>query len=194
MLLRLLVVATIIISGVAQADLQHELAHLHSMQAYFEQITTTPQGQQLKSQGFMWLVKPNQFRWQVKSPNAQLYISDGKILWTYEADLLQATEQPLQLQPSQMPILLLSGQVGQLKKLFVVTQLKTGRYCLVPKQADGIIQAIALAFDQGIPQKLIIRNSNGYITAIQFTHVVLNHQMSAGLFHFTPPKGVDVLR
>ena len=194
LLLRLLVVTCVVISGVANADLQHDLDSFHSMQASFAQIATTPQGQQLRSQGQMWLAKPNQFRWQVKQPNAQLYVTNGKTLWTYEADLLQATEQPLQLHVSQMPILLLSGQISQLNKLFTVAQLKPGHYRLVPKQPDGMIQSIGLAFDHGVPQQLIIRNSTGQITAIQFSNVVLNQPLSADLFHFTPPKGVDVLR
>lgn len=193
MLLRLFIITIIFFSSVASANLQHDLEGFHSMQADFTQIATTAQGQELKSQGHMWLAKPNQFRWQVKSPNAQLYVTNGKTLWTYEADLLQATEQPLQLHVSQMPILLLSGQVSRLNQLFTITQLSPGHYRLVPKRADGMIQAIGLAFDHGVPQQLIIRNSTGQVTAIQFSHVVLNKPLSADLFHFTPPKGVDVL-
>ena len=193
-LLKLLAITSFLISSVAYADLQQDLNHFHSMQANFEQIATTPQGQQLKSQGRMWLTKPNRFRWEVTAPNKQLYVTDGKTLWTYEADLLQATEQPLQLHVSQMPILLLSGQVSQLNKLFTVTQLHPGHYRLIPKQADGMIQSIGLAFDHGVPTQLVIRNSTGQMTAIQFSHVVLNQSLPVGLFHFSPPKDVDVLR
>ena len=91
------------------ADLQSDLSAFKSMQADFTEVATTPQGGRLSSQGAVWLVKPNQFRWQVDSPNQQLYVTDGVTLWSYEADLQQVIKQPLGHEVSQTPILLLSG-------------------------------------------------------------------------------------
>jgi len=193
-LIRALFIGCLFASGLAQASIQEQLSHFHSMHAQFAQVATMPGGQKLESHGELWLVKPNQFRWAAKSPNKQLYVTDGKTLWTYEPDLEQATARPLPTKISETPLLLLSGDVSQLNNLFTVDQLSAQQYQLKPKKLGGLIKKVVVSFRDGKPSQLIICNQTGQVTRINFSQVVLNQPIVASYFHFKPPENTDVLR
>lgn len=176
------------------ASLQTQLSSFHNLSAEFTQSLTDQQGHTRTSSGKVWILKPNQFRWQVNTPNKQLFVSDGQQLWHYEVDLQQVTVQPLSTQISQMPLLLLSGEVSNLDTLFTITALGDECYQLVPKEQDSIIKKIILQFHHNTLQQLQLTNTMGQISAIHFSKVKTNTCLSPSLFQFTPPKGVDVVR
>lgn len=176
------------------ADLQAQLARFHSLSASFTDTLTGQQGNTQTSAGKVWIQKPNRFRWQVETPNKQLFVSDGKQLWNYEEDLQQVTVHPLDAQLSQTPLLLLSGKVANVNKLFTVVDLGSQRYQLTPKQQGGLIKQILLQFVGNKLRQLRLINTMGQVSTIHFTHVEINTPLPATLFQFTPPKGVDVLK
>lgn len=175
-------------------DLNKALSRFHNLQANVQQITETQSGQTLKSSGLLWLERPNQFRYQIKSPNEQLYVSDGHQLWNYDKPLLQVIVQPLNRQIQQTPLLLLSGKVSDISKLFKVTSIADGEFELIPKSKDNLISKIVMTFKLGHPEDMQLTNPFGQITTINFTDVRMNQPISKSLFQFVPPKGVDVLR
>lgn len=174
------------------ASLQSQLNAFHSMTANFTQ-TLSAHGQTQTTQGKLWLQKPDQFRWQVAKPHQQLYISNGKTLWDYDANLMQVIVRPLGKTLSQTPLKLLSGQAEHLGQQFKVIALSHGQYQLIPKQSGALIKTITLQFHYGKLSKLSFENATGQVSVIRLSDVQLNSKISSALFQFTIPKGVDVL-
>jgi outer membrane lipoprotein carrier protein len=170
------------------------LSNFQSLQANFAQISQTQGQASQQVTGTLAIQKPNRFRWEVLQPNPQLIVADGKNLWNYEEDLQQVTVSPIGQALSNTPMLLLSGEVTQIKALFNVQALSPYQYQLTPKQADNLLKSVVIGFDQnGRLASLILTNNMGQVTQIQFNQVKLNPALPAKLFQFIPPNGADVL-
>ncbi|MDO8954695.1 MAG: outer membrane lipoprotein chaperone LolA [Gammaproteobacteria bacterium] len=170
------------------------LSNFQSLQANFVQVSQTQGQAPSQVSGTLDIQKPNRFRWQISQPNPQLFVADGKNLWNYEEDLEQVTVSPISKQLSSTPMLLLSGEVTQLKSLFSIQAMDPYHYQLTPKQPDSLLQSIVIGFDKdGKLASLMLTNNMGQITQIDFTDVKLNPALPASLFNFAPPAGVDVL-
>lgn len=175
-------------------SLESLLSNFHSLQANFVQISQTQGQSSQELSGTLAIEKPNRFRWEVKSPNPQLIVADGKNLWNYEEDLEQVNVSPIDQQLSNAPMLLLSGEVTQLKTLFTVQAMDAYHYQLKPKQADSLLQSVVIGFDkQDKLQSMVITNNMGQSTEIDFSKVEINPALSNSLFIFKAPAGVDVL-
>jgi outer membrane lipoprotein carrier protein len=73
---------------------------------------------------------------------------------------------------------------------------KEGHYLLVltPKQADLGIDRLHLTVDRNSFQILQCRFSDafGNLTRIRFQNIITNNQLPESLFHFKPPRGVEI--
>jgi len=87
------------------SGLNQLLQQFQSLSANFSQELTDSQGMKSVTSGTLILKKPNQFRWEVNSPNQQLFISNGKELWNVEPDLEQVSLSPLEQNLSTTPLL-----------------------------------------------------------------------------------------
>jgi outer membrane lipoprotein carrier protein len=148
----------------------------------------------------MQVKRPGQFRWETTSPAKQLIVTSGKTVWIYDPDLEQAVRQNLDDQVGNTPALLLSGQPGTIMKSFRVTQPKASEayFVLYPKGEDGVFESLGLRFTgnspgQSAPSQMILKDSLGQQTTINFSNVKLNPSFSSSAFNFTPPKGTDVI-
>jgi outer membrane lipoprotein carrier protein len=171
------------------------LQNLHTMQANFAQVINDNNGNIVQqSSGRMALQRPGLFRWDTSQPNQQLIIADGKNIWIYDKDLAQITKQR-QNTSANAPGLLLSDSVDQLAKRFRIEAMNNNpsAFKLIPVQRD-LFQSVVLAFSpNGQLQQMILHDNLGQITQIDFTNVTVNNSLSANLFHFQPPPGVDVV-
>lgn len=199
----------------AATSLNQYLSRLGSLQASFVQTTqptnkTAPRpmaNQGLKSThlnqkftGTMQVKRPGQFRWETTSPSKQLIVTSGKTVWIYDPDLEQAVRQNLDDQVGNTPALLLSGQSATIMKSFRVTQPKASEpyFVLYPKAEDGVFESLGIRFAntasaKGAPSQMILKDSLGQQTTINFSNVKLNPTLSANAFNFVPPKGTDVI-
>lgn len=182
------------VAAVYAQPLNEYLSNFQSLKANFTQVASSALGGGSNATGQVWIEKPGKFRWAVNKPHAQLFISDGKKLWRYEPALLQATVQPLTSQLSQTPLMLLSGQVKNINKLFTVKSYPDAVFKLFPKTANSLIKSIRLSFKNGKLYQFDLTSSAYQTTEVTFSNVVLNSGISASQFTFTPPKGVDVLK
>ncbi|MDF2868383.1 MAG: lolA, partial [Gammaproteobacteria bacterium] len=93
---------------------------------------------------------------------------------------------------------LLSDDNENILKKFAVTKLKTDGaeikgFLLQPKQKDSLFTSLQLIFKQNVLQKIIMTDGLGQITTIQFTKVKANTELTAQLFSFNPPQGVEII-
>lgn len=181
----------------AEAALARFLDGVTSYQASFTQVQTDERGMKLQtSSGTMALLRPGKFRWQYAAPAQQLIVTDGVTLWLYDEDLKQVTVRPAAEALQGTPAALLA-QKKTLTETFTVSdegevrgvrQLK-----LKPKSNDSDFQDVSLWLKSGAPQRMVFRDTLGGATDITFSKAKTNTRLSATLFRFTPPKGVEVI-
>lgn len=175
-------------------NLNNLLTNVRSMSADFSQ-TTRGGARQSNFSGSMSVQRPNQFRWEVKSPSEQLIVASGNTLWVYDKDLAQATRQSTANQVGDTPALLLSGNPAQIAQNFTVTQPNAGRnyYVLTPKSSNSSFRNLSISFNGGRPVMMVLNDNLGQTTTIRFSNIRLNPSIAATAFNFTPPSGVDVI-
>lgn len=168
------------------------LTNTKSMTASFTQ--TTKGASSGTFSGVMSVQRPNNFRWETKSPSEQLIVANGNSLWVYDKDLEQVTKQNVDNQVGNTPALLLSGDPSKIDKNFKITQPHGNKnyYVLYPK-ADTSFKSLSISFNGGKPVMMVLNDSLGQTTSIKFSNIKMNPSISASQFKFTPPKGVDVI-
>lgn len=202
---RLALTATLIAAPVvsmaatAADDLAKKLSSYKAMSAEFVQYTANEgSNEPQRTSGHFVIAKPNLFRWVTEPPMAQTVVGDGKAIWIYDPDLEQVTRKPDSLQNgSSAPAMILNGQVDQLKERFDIKLLKSDDvmhvYKLTPKSGDSNFSEIQLQFIKDHVSRLLLKDSLGQRTLMQFNDVKVNPSIPDGTFSFTPPKGVDVM-
>ncbi|HEY9198423.1 MAG TPA: outer membrane lipoprotein chaperone LolA [Gammaproteobacteria bacterium] len=176
-------------------------AGLHTLSAQFEQTIADTQGKVTQNaSGRLSIQRPGKFRWDYDTPYKQLVLGDGERLWTYDADLEQATVKPQSDALAGTPALLLSAQ-EQPSELFGITPLpaRDGEHWfeLTPKPGEGLgdtqFNQLRLGFAGDTLVAMELVDAFEQTTLIRFSGLERNGPLAAGLFHFTPPEGVDVI-
>lgn len=199
-------------SAASEADatvaLNRALAKLGSLEASFSQKTIVPNSPAARPNqglrpshmnrsysGVMQVKRPGQFRWETTSPMQQLIVTNGQTVWIYDPDLEQATRQQMDSQVGNTPALLLSGKPDQIKKAFRVTQPNRNQanFVLYPRSKDGSFESLTIRFQGDVPSQMVLQDSLGQKTDIQFSNVKLNPRLNDQLFVFKPPVGTDVI-
>ena len=193
----------------ATANLVKQLSGIQSLSANFEQTTKTSgatkatQKKGLTAQhmnqtfkGTMKVARPGKFYWETTTPAKQTIVTSGKTVWIYDPDLQQAVRQSLDEQVANTPALLLSGNTNQIMQSYRVTQPNKGKtyYKLYPKASDGVFESLTISFGANkAPSLMILEDSLGQTTYINFSNVKVNASIPASTFNFTPPKGTDII-
>lgn len=184
-------------AGTGKAKLDHFFKDLKTMRAEFVQ-TLVDSRQEVKdqSEGVMTIARPGRFRLEYTKPYSQLYVADGKKVWSYDKDLEQVTVHPQEEMLGSTPALLLSSDVP-LEKNFRLQELGDHEGFtwveLKPRQKDANFTYIRLALEGGVVRAMEMGDALGQMTRIYFNEVVRNVKVDPSSFQFTPPSGVDVV-
>ena len=169
------------------------LTNTKSMTANFSQTTKGANSGTFK--GTMSVQRPNNFRWETKSPSEQLIVANGSSMWIYDKDLEQVTKQNVDSQVGNTPALLLSGDPSKIDKNFKITQPYANKnyYVLYPKSDSSSFKSLSMSFSGGKPVMMVLNDSLGQTTTIKFSGIKMNPSIASSQFKFTPPKGVDII-
>jgi len=185
----------------AAAKLSDALKKIATFQGHFEQKITDPNGEQVgKTQGNVVIKRPGKFYWKSQKPDPVIVVGDGKILWTYDIELEQVTKQNLKRALGNSPAALLAGSTSHLEQDFTVS-LATQKQCahsdacyaLAPKQKEAAFSKILIGFSKGKLIEIRMIDPLGQDVYTLFSKVQINAGVEENLFHFVPPKGVDVI-
>lgn len=182
----------------ATTALRDKLEAMESFSANFQQTLYDESDQELQqSQGTAKLKRPGHLYWATQSPYENLMIANNKTLWRYDIDLEQVTRQPLDKNLSQTPALLLSGEVANIDKNFVVSKKEqdSGKttFILQPRRTDSLLRQLSLTFKADAISGMRIVDDLQQRTDIEFSDVVVNAEIDASVFEFEVPPGVDLL-
>jgi outer membrane lipoprotein carrier protein len=189
----MLIMLPIVACGDGLSSLESKLSQLHSLTANFTQTVKNQDGSVLQtSTGNLAVDKPGKFRWQVSQPFPQVIIANNNTVWIYDSGLEQVTIRKLGNSISQTPVLLLSSSNVDLSKEFVVKQ-QGNTFNLLPKISGQDFKSVTLSFKGNGIDQMQFQTNLGQNTVLNFSDVKLNPNLSASLFAFIPPKGVDVV-
>lgn len=178
-------------------QLQAFWSETKSARANFVQVVASNSGRKpQQSVGIMAFARPGKFRWSYEKPYAQLLVSDGVKLWTYDKDLEQVTIKKLGTLLNGSPAALLAGD-GDLNKHFTLTEAGKADGLdivdVVPRDKESTFSRMRIGLSDKIPRLMEVRDNFGQVTTIMFSGFERNPSLPAAMFTFTPPKGVDVV-
>ena len=179
------------------------IATTHSAQANFTQEVLDQNGKRIQSaSGIMQFQRPGKFRWTYQKPYEQIIVGDGAKFWLYDADLNQVTVKKLDTALGSSPAALLSGS-NEIERVFTLTEsgnrdgmewLQATPKGQEKKGQDSSFKKILMAFDaQGELAAMELSDMFGHKTVLRFSAMKRNPNIPEQQFHFTPPKGADVL-
>ena len=182
-------------SGGQQMD--RFFADLKTFSADFTQVVRDTDGSvQQTAAGRVVIKRPGRFRWDYATPYVQVILGDGERLWTYDADLEQATVKPLGDVIAGTPAVLLS-QKQPPRELFEVSELGTTEGVawveLRPHDSDMQFRRIRLALKADMLMAMELIDTFDQVTRISFSEVNRNGPVEESLFQFSLPPGVDLI-
>ena len=176
------------------------LSNITSMQADFVQINKDTRGQLLrKSTGSMLLLRPGKFRWDIKQPQAQQIIADGKQLWIYDPSLAQVIRRHIsKANVATSPAALLSDSLDQVAAEYEVNTVRphqTGLFFqLVPKKnQSSMLQWVELHFNNEQLVGMRLMDNLDQLSEFSFERIRVNPDLNPGFFKFSPPPGTEVV-
>lgn len=155
-----------------------------------------------REEGTVYFKNPGRMYWEYTRPKSKKLVVNPQKAWLYvPEDHVVYVQGAEALYQSRVILRFLSG-IGKLREDFQIEYAaqatdKEGHYLLVltPKQADLGIDRLHLTVDHNSFQILQCRFSDalGNLTRIRFQNIRTNNQLPESLFHFKPPRGVEIL-
>ena len=142
------------------------------------------------------LSRPNLFRWDYVGDFPQQIIGDGEKIWIHDVELEQVSVKTQAQTVAESPALLLL-QPGSLEQHYTVAELGVSEglslLSLTPKNEDSSFQRLLIGLAKTMPVMLVLEDSFGQRTEIQFTQQQINSDIDTDIYIFEPPQGVDII-
>jgi outer membrane lipoprotein carrier protein len=158
---------------------------------------------QMKDTGRVMVRKPGLMRWEYKTPEEKLFVSDGsRVYWYIPQDKqVQISDVPPDDQAS-TPALFLAGK-GDITRDFTPSLVEppaghpAGAQALklVPLTPQAEYDWLIIVVDRGTLalRGLVTGDAQGGTSSFSFTNLKENLGLADKLFTFTPPRGVEVV-
>jgi outer membrane lipoprotein carrier protein len=179
-------------------DQLHEfLKSTRTLKADFSQAVISKNGRKpQQSSGTVAISRPGKLRWEIQKPYPQLIVGDGEKIWIHDPELQQVTIRKAGQAIGGSPAALLSGS-NDLEKNFTLKDAGESEGLVwveaIPKAGDSGFESVRLGFSGNDLKAMELHDSFGQTTLIRFSKLERNPALSATIFKFTPPAGVDVV-
>ena len=182
--------------------LQLKYKRLTTLGADFTQVYTAPGERVRRETGHLLLKKPGKMRWDYTSPEAKIYVSDGRVIFEYVPSEGIATRIGVKdASDLRAPFMFLLGR-GDLRRDFKQIEFATEAPAnagnrvlrLLPRKAQEFgellieIEPVALRL-----ARLSFVDNEGARSDFIFSNVRENIEAADGQFKFQPPPGVRVV-
>lgn len=152
-----------------------------------------------EAKGSVQIKKPGKMKWTYGSPDIQVLVSNGKILWHYVTDEEQVTKVPIEsIYSSNTPALFLAGQ-AKLTQAFNIESVNMDEnpisITLTPKKEDQALTRLQLFANKKNYQITgsTVYDKLGNKTEIHFSNIKTNKDIPEETFQFQAPSSVEVL-
>jgi outer membrane lipoprotein carrier protein len=174
---------------------------LKSLQADFTEIYRGA-GAERQETGTLYMKKPRKMRWEYRSPEEKLFVSDGQQVWFYlPAERQLRRTQLRQLEDLRSPLAFLLGktklenELHGLSKVVDQPPMTPGNTLLrgVPQaMADRVSEVELEIAPSNQIVRILLTEVDGTTTEFRFANIKENLQFDDQRFHFDPPPGVEI--
>ena len=158
---------------------------------------------QMKDTGRVMVQKPGRMRWEYKTPEEKLFVSDGTSIYWYVPQDRQAEKRPMPSDDqASTPALFLAGK-GDITRDFTPALVErpagqaegTLALKLVPHTPQAEYDWLIIVVDPSTLslRGLVTSDSQGGTSSFTFANLKENVGLSDKLFTFTPPPGVEIV-
>jgi len=160
-------------------------------------------GEKKASSGTLSWKSPDSLRWETKSPEANLVVSNGRTVWLYtppfdETESGQVIIRKTSAVKSRMLDALVAGRFsGLLRQGMAISSTAKRSFVLKPsKRASGNLKQVSITLDQNSPiiSKVAIEYRDGNRSTIELSQVRMGEKLPGSLFDFKIPPRTDVVR
>lgn len=150
--------------------------------------------------GTVWFRHPGMMRWEYKTPEEHIIITDGKTLWVYKPADDQVIIGNAKNYFSDGNGASFLSNIGLIKKAFTVTLDQTTdtnyRLKMVPQKKQLDLSVIYLTISRSTFDIQSVKTVNAYgdDTRIMFSNLKFDPHMTDALFKFKVPQGADIIR
>ncbi len=179
------------------SKLQERYEGIDTVCARFVQKTLSKGlGRETTEMGRVCLKKPGMMRW-VYETTGDVLVSDGRILWFYQADLNQVIKRDLSEEGTNIATDFLTG-VGNIRRDFSVRLADRGEETylleLKPREAQPGVERILLEVNREfIVTGTTVVDPLGNETIVTLDDIRINPPLERTLFEFKPPENVQVI-
>lgn len=167
--------------------------------AFFDQLTLVKSTRQTKkSQGKIWIKRPNQLRWETLEPDANILVSDGKTFWFYTPPFEKGERGQVIIKKSkQVQTQFLNGLLSGSFDFGSETEVKelgAGRFIIKPKAGtagDVETAEIGISKRESKIQEVVLIHTTGNRTEIKLKDIELQSNLDSKLFRFVPDRNTD---
>jgi outer membrane lipoprotein carrier protein len=179
--------------------IQHHYQTTNSFSAKFVEDITPVGAPKRTREGVVYFRKPGRMRWEFKTPDEELVVSDGHTLYSYDPGLNQVVESPLGQAlraPGATEFLLGVGNIKHdFKASAPAAEAGDGleHVRLVPRHGGDAIEVAVDPKSQDI-RSIRITDELGDVTEVHFSEIRNNVSLQDSLFSFAPPAGADIVK
>jgi len=181
----------------AQTQLQTFVSTVTAASGNFVQTQTSDANKANTQSGVFAFARPGKFRWEVRTPYAQLVVSDGTRVLQYDPDLAQVTERRLDASMSASPAAILFG-TAKFEEAFTVSDLPDeddlAWLRAQPREPDAGFSHVDIGFRDGKPVRLLLLDVFGQTTRIDLDAMQVHATLAPDTFRFDIPADVDLVR
>lgn len=184
---------------------QRKYSKMKGLAADFVQIYRGPDGRSVRESGHMMLKRPGKARWDYRSPERKLFLSDGKNIYFYVAGEKHASRASVRESADpQIPFLFLLGR-GNIRRDFDRIELITNErpvfagnvvLRLFPRKAPDSFKQLLVEVSPSTfeVRRLVIFEQSGARMDFLLSNVRENYIAPDAQFRFNPPDGVSIVR
>jgi outer membrane lipoprotein carrier protein len=182
---------------------QRTFEHMKDLSADFVQVFQDSLNRKRQESGHLYLMRPRMMRWEYKSPEEKLFVSDGKTVYFYVPADHQVTKEPVkQSFDDRIPLMFLLGQ-SNLRNEFTRFELLNAKpffegtrvIRMYPKRKTDFGE-ILMEVDPGnyLIRRLVLAHMDGSRSEFIFSDIHTNAGLRTSLFDFKLPPGVEVVQ
>src|SRR5437868_12808838 len=182
---------------------ERSFATMKDFSADFVQIFQDPLNQKRQESGHLYLMRPRMMRWEYKSPEEKLFVSDGKTVYFYVPADRQVTKEPVkQSFDDRIPLMFLLGQSNLRNEFTRFELLNTNPFFegtrvvrMYPKRKTDF-EEILMEVDPTdyLIRRLVLAHMDGSRSEFIFSDIRTNTGLRASMFDFKLPPGVEVVQ
>ena len=182
---------------------ERSFARMKDLSSDFIQIFQDSLNRKQQESGHLYLMKPKMMRWEYKTPEDKLFVSDGKTVYFYVPADHQVNKEAVRNSfDDRIPLMFLLGQSNLRNEFTRFELLSTKPFFegskvirMFPKRKTDL-QEVVMEVDPAsyVIRRLLLAHTDGSRSEFIFSGIRTNTGLRASLFDFEVPAGVEVIQ